>query len=472
MQTIAVATGDGIGPEIMSSVLAIFEAAGVPLKYEVVEMGRPVWERGIRTGMTPEAQATVERLGVLLKGPMETPKGTGIKSVNVTARKMWTTFANQRTFKELPGVTNQRPGLNLTMVRENIECTYGAIEHMQTRDVAQCRRLITRPGSEMVIRYTFEMARRKNAKRVTCGHKANIMKMTDGLFLDVFCQVAREYPDLRADDLIVDDMAMKLVMRPEDFDVIVLTNLQGDILSDLCAGLVGGLAYAPSANIGHHICVFEAVHGTAPDIQGKGIANPTALLLSACGMLHHLGLGAWADRIEKVLSDTLIAMNASADNKVTPFTSDRYTELMTAHLAQLAQLDRSLAEKSMITPPAPRSAPEMIVTPPVAQETVGMDLFIDSDLQATEVAEIIGALTPAPLAVVMISNRGTQVWPTGSMFTDCINHHRVRIEAPNAVDQTTLFELAANVSKKLRVASMESLLRIEGKAGYSLAQGQ
>ncbi len=218
--------------------------------------------------------------------------------------------------------------------------------------------------------------------------------------------------------------------------------------------------------------MFEAVHGTAPDIEGKGIANPTALLLSACGMLDHLGLSAWSGRIQEVLADVLIAMNEPVDGKVVPFTSDRYTQLMTAQLAAMAPLDQSLADKPMITPPAPRSEPEMMVTPPVAQETVGMDLFIDSDLQATEVARIIGALTPSPLQVVMISNRGTQVWPTGSMFTDCVNHHRVRIESPTAVAQTTLFELAGKVSQSLRVASMESLLRIDGKAAYSLAQGQ
>ena len=282
---VAMAPGDGIGPEVMASVQAAFAAAGAPVDLVEVEMGEAVWDRGISSGISEEARKVVEECGVLLKGPMTTPSGRGMKSVNVTARKTWSTFANKRVFRTLPGVP-RRGGTSkiaLTMVRENIEDTYGGIEHMQTHDVAQCRRLITRPGSEQVVRYAFEMARRKGAKRITCGHKANIMKLTDGLFLEVFRDVASEYPDLRADDRIVDALAMDLVMRPESYDVILLPNLQGDILSDLCAGLVGGLAYAPSANIGERIAIFEAVHGTAPDIAGQGVANPTALLLAAWG---------------------------------------------------------------------------------------------------------------------------------------------------------------------------------------------
>ena len=226
---ISVAKGDGIGPQIMDSVLSIFAAAAVPLEYEMVEMGKQVAISGQRTGISQEASDSVETTGMLFKGPMETPKGGGYKSVNVTARKMWGTFANKRVYRIFPGVPSplRRTTLDLTMVRENIEDTYGGIEHMQTHDVAQCRRLITRPGCEQVHRYTFEMAVRKGARRVTCGHKANIMKLTDGLFLDTFYEVARDYPQINADDVIVDAMAMKLVLDPSAFDVIVLPNLQG-----------------------------------------------------------------------------------------------------------------------------------------------------------------------------------------------------------------------------------------------------
>ncbi|HVF97530.1 MAG TPA: isocitrate/isopropylmalate family dehydrogenase, partial [Flavisolibacter sp.] len=270
---IAVAKGDGIGPEIMEAVLGIFNAGGVGLEYEYVEMGKWVFDKGFSNGMTPEAQQTIEALGLLFKGPMETPKGKGVKSVNVTARKTWNTYANKRVFQTLSGVNTvfSKAGIpiDVTIVRENIEDTYGGIEHMMTHDVALSRRFITRPGSLQVIRYAFEMAKQKGARRITCGHKANIMKLTDGLFLDCFYEVAKEYPELKSDDKIVDDLAMQLVVRPDQYDVIVMTNLQGDIISDLCAGLVGGLGFAPSANIGDHISIFEAVHGTAPDITGK-----------------------------------------------------------------------------------------------------------------------------------------------------------------------------------------------------------
>jgi isocitrate dehydrogenase len=306
---IAVAKGDGIGPEIMDAVLKIFDANKVPLQYEFVDMGKWVFDKGFSNGMTPEAKQTIELLGLLFKGPMETPKGKGVKSINVTARKTWNTYANERRFQSLHGVETvfSKAGIliDITVVRENIEDTYGGIEHMLTHDVALSRRFITRPGSLQLIRYAFEIAKTKNAKRITCGHKANIMKLTDGLFLECFYEVAKEYPDLKSDDVIVDDLCMKLVTRPDSFDVVVLTNLQGDIVSDLCAGLVGGLGFAPSANIGDHISIFEAVHGTAPDIAGKNIANPTALLLSGLSMLRHVGLTENAAIIENSLLYTL-----------------------------------------------------------------------------------------------------------------------------------------------------------------------
>src|ERR1700749_3685398 len=262
MTKIAVANGDGIGPEIMDAVLSIFKAAQLPLEFGFVDMGKWVFDKGYSNGMTPDAQQAIETLGILYKGPMETPKGKGVKSVNVTARKTWNTYANKRVFQTLSGVDTEfsKAGIpvDITIVRENIEDTYGGIEHMLTHDVALSRRFITRPGSLQVIKYAFEMARQKNARRITCSHKANIMKITDGLFLECFQEVAKEYPELKADDIIVDDLAMKLVVRPQEFDVVVLTNLQGDIISDVCAGLVGGLGFAPSADIGHHISIFEA----------------------------------------------------------------------------------------------------------------------------------------------------------------------------------------------------------------------
>src|SRR6195952_1748110 len=341
---IAVANGDGIGPEIMAAVLKIFNANKVPLEYEFVDMGKWVFDKGFSNGMTPEAQQTIESLGLLFKGPMETPKGKGVKSVNVTARKTWNTYANNRLFQTLHGVDTvfSKAGIpiDLTIVRENIEDTYGGIEHMLTQDVALSRRFITRPGSMQVIRYAFEMARQKGARRITCGHKANIMKITDGLFLECFYEVAKLYPDLKADDVIVDDLCMKLVTRPDTFDVVVLTNLQGDIVSDLCAGLVGGLGFAPSSNIGDHISIFEAVHGTAPDITGKNIANPTALLLSGFAMLRHLGLTESAAIIENALLFTLesgVHTGDFGDRSIPPVNTSQFSKAIIDNFGKTPQ---------------------------------------------------------------------------------------------------------------------------------------
>ncbi|RKP19715.1 Isocitrate/Isopropylmalate dehydrogenase-like protein, partial [Rozella allomycis CSF55] len=469
---IAVAKGDGIGPEIMNSALKIFQAANVPLEYRHVDMGKSVYLAGRSNGMTADAQKTVEKLGILFKGPMETPKGGGVKSINVTARKVWNTFANKRVFRTYPGVDTvfSKAGLdiNLTMVRENIEDTYGGIEHMQTQDVAQCRRLITRPGCEQVHRYAFELAKSRNAKRLTCGHKANIMKITDGLFLETFYQVAKEYPTVKADDAIVDDLAMKLVSRPDSFDIIVLPNLQGDILSDLCAGLVGGLGMAPSSNIGDHVSIFEAVHGTAPDIAGKNIANPTALLLSGLMMLRHLNLAEHAELINQALVDCLKAGERTKD--LTPhgqvaLSTTQFTE------AIIKRFPPKLTQ-SQIQVNFKYSAPEMPkdhivrVSKPQSQQTVGVDLFLDVGKTPNEVAKIIQEQIPSGYKLTMLSNRGTQVWPTSSLLTECVNHYRARIECTDVnkiVSEENMLDVAKAVSKKLRVCSLEMLIKIGDK---------
>lgn len=473
-QTITVAMGDGIGPEVMEAALAVFRAAKVPLRYEVVPMGRQVAETGEPSGISPEARESVERTGLLFKGPMETPKGTGYKSVNVTARKLWGAFANKRVYRTLRGVpipVQIRGELNLTMVRENIEDTYGAVEHMQTHDVAQCRRFITRPGSEQVHRYTFEMAQRKGARRVTCAHKANIMKMTDGLFLETFYDVAKDYPQLVADDVMVDALAMRLVLQPTSYDVIVLPNLQGDILTDLAAGLVGGLAYAPSANIGDGICIFEAVHGTAPDIAGQNLANPTALLLSGTMMLRHLGLERHAAVIEDALEKTLDRMNTCPDlgQPVPVFRTSRFVELMVAALKDAA----AITDEPSVPLVKHRQDPKMLVTPkPDRIVLLGVDVFLESVLPPRAVAELLAPVERDGLRLTMMSNRGTQVWPTSSPYTDCVNHYRARFESEREVDQRTLIALLERVAAVFPICSSEWLREIGGMRGYSLAQGQ
>ncbi len=484
MTKIAVAKGDGIGPEIMDAVLHIFNAAKVPLEYEFVDMGKWVFDKGFSNGMTPEAQEAIERLGILFKGPMETPKGKGVKSINVTARKTWNTYANKRTFQTLHGVDTvfSKAGIpiDLTIVRENIEDTYGGVEHMLTHDVALSRRFITRPGSLQLIKYAFEMAKKKGTKRITCGHKANIMKITDGLFLEVFYEVAKEYPELKADDVIVDDLCMKLVTRPDLFDVVVLTNLQGDIVSDLCAGLVGGLGFAPSANIGDHISIFEAVHGTAPDIAGKNIANPTSLLLSGVGMLRHLGLMESAAMLENALLYTLekgIHTGDFGDKNIPAVNTTVFADAIIANFGKLPSLNAKPYLKDQKPTPTlfKLSQNEMMVSKERDDETIcGVDMFIASNEQPLEIATKCLRHAGVKFKLVSISNRGTQVWPTGSVYTNLVNQFNVRFETLDGLplNQQDIIGLYVSLSGNFKICSLELLNQWGDKKAYSLAQGQ
>ncbi|MDQ3843923.1 MAG: NADP-dependent isocitrate dehydrogenase [Bacteroidota bacterium] len=481
---IAVAKGDGIGPEIMQAVLSIFDANNVDLQYQFVDMGKWVFDRGFSNGMTPEAQRTIENLGILFKGPMETPKGKGVKSVNVTARKTWNTYANIRVFQTLHGVDTvfSKAGIpiDVTVVRENIEDLYGGIEHMLTHDVALSRRFITRPGSLQLIRYAFEMAKKKGTRRITCGHKANIMKLTDGLFLECFYEVAKEYPELQADDKIVDDLAMQLVVRPNQYDVIVLTNLQGDIISDLCAGLVGGLGFAPSANIGDHISIFEAVHGTAPDIAGKNIANPTALLLSGLAMLRHLGFMENAAVIENALLFTLESGVHTGDfgDKSKPAVNT--TEFAEAIISNFGKKPAHGAREIIPNKPATPTVfhldrnPMMVSKEEMQEKIVGVDMFIECEDQPEVIAQRCVHHGGTKFKLLNISNRGTQVWPTGSKYTNLVNQYNLRFEGLNeqALNQQDIIGLYVSLSADFKICSLELLNKWGDKKGYSLAQGQ
>jgi NAD-dependent isocitrate dehydrogenase len=295
---IAVIPGDGIGPEIMDATIAILEATGLEAEWIELEAGLSSIERG-KPAMPQETIEAVREIGVALKGPTTTPTGGGHSSANVALRKALDLYANVRPAKTLPGLHGPfaNKSVDLIIVRENTEDLYAGIEFMPHPDVAQAIKVITRPGCKRLVEYAFDMAKKQGRDRVTAVHKANIMKLTDGMFLEEFYKAAANYKDIRADDVIVDNCCMQLVTRPEQFDVLVTENLYGDIVSDLCAGLVGGLGLAPGANIGVDCAVFEAVHGSAPDIAGKGVANPTALLFSGVMMLRHLGYNDQANRI-------------------------------------------------------------------------------------------------------------------------------------------------------------------------------
>jgi len=479
---IAVAKGDGVGPEIMDAVIHILEKAKCPFHFSFIEMGKTWYEKGHSTGMTPEAMQTVEDTGILLKGPMETPKGKGVKSINVTARKRWNAYANRRVFKTLPGVetlfSKANIPIDLTIVRENIEDTYGGIEHMLTPDVALCRRFITKPGSLQVIRYAFEMAKQQGITEIYCGHKANIMKMTDGLFLECFYEVAKLYPAIKAKDIIVDDLAMKLVTKPQLFQVVVLPNLQGDVISDLCAGLVGGLGFAPSANIGDYISIFEAVHGTAPDIAGKGLANPTALLISALMMLRHIGLPHHAQCIENALHKTLQKGLHTIDvdgGKGNYLSTQAFAEAVVSHF-DMADVQTKATTTSIKEKPTRPTTNRMLQTEPNVEWNIcGVDFFIQSSEQPTAIATLMNTILPTDFKLIIISNRGTQVYPKGSVYTDCVDQYRVRVETTNETKKYTqedMLTLTMQVSKHFKLCSLEILNSYNGQKMYSLAQGQ
>lgn len=292
--------GDGIGPEIADSLVKVIAALNVPIEWVPVVSG----EEGLKSfnsAMPEESLNLVRELGIAIKGPTGTPIGTGHKSANVTLRKVLDLYSNVRPCFKLQGVQTPFNDIDLIIIRENTEDVYSAIEHRVSPDTVQCLKVITRPGSERICRSAFEIARAQKRKKLTCVHKANIMKLTDGMFLNVFREVAKDYPEIEASDMIVDAACMNLVRKPSQFDMMVTENLYGDILSDLCAGLIGGLGFAGGANIGDKVAVFEAVHGTAPDIAGKNLANPTALLLSGLMMLEHMKFDSEAKALRKAL---------------------------------------------------------------------------------------------------------------------------------------------------------------------------
>ncbi len=489
---IALAQGDGIGPEIMNATLDVFLSAGVMdhAEFVPVEMGAPVFAAGNTRGMTDDAIRTVEECGVLFKGPLGTPKGSGGKSINVTARKLWNAFANLRHFISLPGVETvySKAGMPVSfyVVRENIEDTYGGIEHRLSNDTVQCKRLITAPGSDEVHRFAFQTARRLGINKVHCGHKANIMKLTDGMFLDRFRVTAKDFPAIATEDVIIDALCMGLVLKPQHYQMVVLPNLQGDIVSDLAAGLIGGLGFAPSANIGHHISIFEAVHGTAPDIAGRGLANPTALLLSGLMLLRHVGLLKQAAVIENALLAALESGARTGDfgDARSPALSTR--DFAKAIMDRLGSKPRTIAPRpvpdqgspSFSRPQRPHSQPLIRTFHNIATNVVGCDLALDTTLSTIELAEQMTRLAQdTPFRLTLISNRGTQVWPTGSVFTECVDYACVRFELRDGVaaggfGQAPAMALMDKVAEKFLVCSYELLRTFDGQKGYSLAQGQ
>jgi isocitrate dehydrogenase len=478
MTRVTVAKGDGIGPEIMDATLRILMAAGAKIAIDEIEIGEKVFLAGNTAGIAPESWEIIRNNKVFLKSPITTPQGGGYKSLNVSTRKFLGLYANIRPCMSLhPFVKTKHPIMDILIVRENEEDLYAGIEHQQTDEVVQCLKLISRPGCEKIIRYAFEYAKQQNRKKVTCFTKDNIMKQTDGLFRKVFNKVATEYPNIQNEHWIIDIGAAKLADTPEVFDVIVMPNLYGDILSDVAAQITGSVGLAGSANIGEECSMFEAIHGSAPDIAGKNIANPSGLLQGAIMMLNHIGQADVAERIQNAWLKTLedgthtpdIFKDGTSKQKVGT------AEFATAVIANLGQKP-SVLKAVTYSDNLAIELPKYKRKEPATKTLEGVDLFVHwtgSDPNA--LANKIQPLESKGIYLSMITNRGIKVWPDGFKETFCTDHWRCRFKAKNGEQmyKTDIIELLEKaIEEDIDTIKTENLYAFDGTAAYSLGQGQ
>jgi isocitrate dehydrogenase len=478
---VTVAYGDGIGPEIMAATLHIIKEAGARIAIEPVEVGEKVYLRGISVGIEPGAWESLHRTKVFLKAPITTPQGGGYKSLNVTTRTTFGLYANVRPcVAYYPFVRTMHPGMDVVIVRENEEDLYTGIEYRQTNDMVESLKLISRPGSEKIVRYAFEYARSHNRKKVTCFMKDNIMKLTDGLFHRVFSEIANEYPDISNETWIVDIGSAKLADTPEAFDVSVLPNLYGDILSDVAAQLAGSVGLAGSANIGDLCAMFEAIHGSAPRRAGQNIANPSGLLLGAVMMLVHIDQpdvatsvhNAWLRTLEDGIHTYDIYTEGISKQKVGT------KEFAEAVVARLGQQPQTLKTVLYTSAPAHISSEHVTITRPIEKkDLVGVDVFLDwRGGTPDELGETFKGVSDDGLELTMITNRGAKVWPQGMSETFCTDHWRCRFMTPErgaAIAHEQIIDLLQRVAAAgFDFIKTENLYNFEGKIGYSLGQGE
>ena len=470
--------GDGIGPEVIDSARRIIAATGAPIEWEERQAGASIFKKGLPSGVPPETIESVVKTRVALKGPLETPVGFGEKSANVTLRKLFETYGNIRPVRELPGISTPYSGrgIDLVVVRENVEDLYAGIEHMQTPGVAQCLKLISRKGCEKIVRLAFELARAEGRKRVHCATKSNIMKLTEGLLKRTFEEIAKDYPDIESSHIIIDNCAHQLVKRPEQFDVIVTTNMNGDIISDLSSALIGGLGFAASANIGNEVAIFEAVHGSAPKYAGKNVINPTALILTAVLMLRYLDEFDAAARIEHAVLVTLEegkvrTGDIAGYDKGTP--TSAYTDAIISNLGRKSERWRVRDYKPLKLPRV-SSKPDFVVAK--TRRVIGVDVFIESSLDAEQLGRSLEQLSAGtPLKLKMISNRGTKVYPATGAITDCVDHWFCRFitrSADGGLTDEQLLGLLDRVSGQHRWTHLEKLHEFDGQPGFTKSQGE
>jgi isocitrate dehydrogenase len=474
---ITVAHGDGIGPEIMAATLHILKEAGASLAIETIEIGEKVYLRGNSAGIEPSAWESLRRTKVFLKAPITTPQGGGFKSLNVTARKTLGLYANIRPCRSYyPFVRTKHPVMDLVIVRENEEDLYAGIEYQASNDEMLSLKLISRPGSEKIVRYAFEYARQFNRKKVTCFTKDNIMKMSDGLFHKVFDEIGVEYPEIEKEHWIVDIGAAKMADTPEAFDVIVMPNLYGDVLSDVAAQIAGSVGLAGSSNIGSQCAMFEAIHGSAPRRAGQNLANPSGLLLGAVLMLVHIGQRKIAERVHNAWLRTMedgvhtydIFKEDTSKQKVG---TKEFAEAVVARLGQLPETLKAV--KYAATPPQPagKTKPEPAVA---KEELVGIDVYIEwPNRTPNDLAEIVGKASGEGLTLELIANRGVKVWPDGSPETFCTDNFRCRFKSAGVATKPQIGLLMTRImALGLDVGMTVTLRNFDGKPGYTLAQGQ
>src|SRR4026209_1059610 len=476
---ITVANGDGIGPEIMAATLRTRKAAKAPLDIETIDIGEKVYLAGNTSGIEPSAWDSLRRTKVFLKAPITTPQGGGYKSLNVTVRKVLGLYANVRPCVSYhPFIKTKHPVMDVVVVRENEEDLYAGIEHRQTNQVVQCLKLISRPGSEKIIRYAFEYARRNNRKKVTCFTKDNIMKLTDGLFHKVFDEIAGQYPDIENEHWIVDIGAAKLADTPEVFDVLVMPNLYGDVLSDVAAQIAGSVGLAGSANIGEHVSMFEAIHGSAPRRAGQNLANPSGLLLGAVMMLVHIGQTEVAERVHNAWLRTLEEGIHTYDAYKEGVSREKigtkeFAEAVVERLGETPQILK--ARKYRKSEESPAAATRAKQAP--QKELVGVDVFLDwTSGSANDLGDALSKVNGEGVKLTMISNRGVKVWPNGHKETFCSDHWRCRFlpesDGGKVVHTQVVSLLSRIAGAGYDVIKTEGLYTFDGQRGFSLDQGE
>jgi isocitrate dehydrogenase len=478
MQRITIAKGDGIGPEIMDATLEIIKAAGAQLEYDEIEVGEKVYLSGNTSGIAKESWDTIIKNKVFLKAPITTPQGGGYKSLNVTTRKFLGLYSNVRPCMSLhPFVETKHPKMDMVIIRENEEDLYAGIEHQQTDEVIQCLKIISRPGCEKIVRYAFEYAKAYGRKKVTCFTKDNIMKQTDGLFHQVFDEIAAEYPQIENEHWIIDIGAAKMSDTPEAFDVIVTLNLYGDVISDIAAQIAGSVGLAGSANIGEECSMFEAIHGSAPRRAGQNLANPSGLLQGAVMMLNHLGQNTIATKVHnawlKTLEDGIHTYDIFKEGSSTHKVGTK--EFAQAVIANLGQKPKTLSAVNYENG-QPLTLPKYKKRPQAKKELIGHDVFVHwNGTDAEKLAAKMNKIGTSNLKLSMITNRGIKVWPEGFSQTFCTDHWRCRFKTAegNTINKEEIIALLQQcIQNEIDTIKTENLYQFDGKMAFSLGQGQ